>query len=135
MAWGARNFISTLTGTMLMFGFDCAARMTRRPILPKPLIPTRIDMVFFCGLRVDGVSCGCAVFGGGGGASGDLCLRAAGARFAIAKSVAQRCWPAKSDVRGQRVRTSAKHKAQPLAATSVLCDASATGQAAQLLSE
>ena len=122
-------------GTMLMFGFDCAARMTRRPILPKPLIPTRIDMVFFCDLRVDGVSCGCAVFGGSGRVSGDPCFRAAGARFAIAKSVAQRCWPAKSDVRGQRVRTSAKHKAQPLAATSVLCDASATGQAAQLLSE
>ena len=35
-------------GTMLMLGFDCAARMTRRPILPNPLIPTRIDMVFFC---------------------------------------------------------------------------------------
>ena len=127
--------ISTLTGAIEMLGFDCAARMTRRPIRPNPLIPTRIDMVFFCGLRVDSVLCGCAVFGGGGGGSGDLCLRAAGARFAIAKSVAQWCWPARSDVRGQRVRTSAKHKAQPLAATSVLCDASATGQAAQLLSE
>ena len=75
MAWGARNFISTLTGTMLMFGFDCAARMTRRPILPNPLIPTRIDMVFLSGLRVDSVLCGCAVVGGGGGVSGDLCLR------------------------------------------------------------
>ena len=31
-------------------------------------------MVFFGDLRVDGVSCGCAVFGGGGGASGDLYL-------------------------------------------------------------
>ena len=31
---------------MLMLGFVCAARMTRRPILPNPLIPTRIDMVF-----------------------------------------------------------------------------------------
>ena len=31
-------------GTMLMLGFDCAARITRRPILPNPLIPTRIDI-------------------------------------------------------------------------------------------
>ena len=50
-------------GTMLMLGFDCAARMTRRPILPNPLIPTRIDMlmpaltdwVIFKRRRVDSV--------------------------------------------------------------------------------
>ena len=75
MAWGARNLISTLTGTIEMFGFDCAARMTRRPIRPNPLIPTRID-ILLC-LRVDSVLCGlcgCAVFGGGGGVSGDLYL-------------------------------------------------------------
>ena len=40
---------------MLMLGFVCAARMTRRPIRPNPLIPTRIDMVFFGDLRVDSV--------------------------------------------------------------------------------
>ena len=68
---GRPKFDFHTDGTMLMFGFVCAARMTRRPIRPNPLIPTRIDMVFFCGLRVDGVSCGCAVFGGGG-ASGEI---------------------------------------------------------------
>ena len=41
-------FISTQTLAIEMLGFDCAARMTRRPIRPNPLIPTRIDMVFFC---------------------------------------------------------------------------------------
>ena len=87
---GRPKFDFHTDGTMLMFGFVCAARMTRRPIRPKPLIPTRIDMVFFGGLRVDSVLCGCAVFGGGGGVSGDLYLRAAGARLAMAKSVAQR---------------------------------------------
>ena len=61
-------------GTMLMLGFVCAARMTRRPIRPNPLIPTRIDMVCLSGLRVKGVLCGCAVFGGGGRVSGDLYL-------------------------------------------------------------
>ena len=73
-------------------------------------------MVFFGDLRVDGVSCGCAVFGGGGSVSGDLYLRAAGARLAIAKSVAQWCVPARSVVGDQRVRTSA---AQVSKATSV----------------
>ena len=63
---GRPKFDFHTDGTMLMFGFVCAARMTRRPMRPKPLIPTRIDMVFFCGLRVDSVLCGCAVFGGGG---------------------------------------------------------------------
>ena len=36
--------ISTLTGAIEMLGFDCAARMTRRPMRPKPLMPTRIDI-------------------------------------------------------------------------------------------
>ena len=71
---GRPKFYFHADGTMLMFGFVCAARITRRPIRPNPLIPTRIDMVFFCGLRVDSVLCGCAVFGGGGGVSGDLYL-------------------------------------------------------------
>ena len=71
---GRPRFDFHTDGTMLMFGFVCAARMTRRPIRPNPLIPTRIDMVFFGDLRVDGVSCGCAVVGGGGGVSGDLYL-------------------------------------------------------------
>ena len=90
---GRPKFYFHADGTMLMFGFVCAARITRRPIRPNPLIPTRIDMVFFCGLRVDSVLCGCAVIGGGGRVSRDLCLRAASARLAIASSVAQRCGP------------------------------------------
>ncbi len=50
---GRPKFDFHTDGTMLMFGFVCAARMTRRPIRPNPLIPTRIDI--FVPARGDGV--------------------------------------------------------------------------------
>ena len=141
--------------TMLMLGFDCAARMTRRPMRPKPLMPTRIDIfvvpawrwvravarrrtgVIFGRRGVAGVSacflscqwrlgvflarrrrhaalCCPRWFRWPGRASGDLGLRAAGARFAIAKSVASGASLARSEVLSLTVHLSANTRLRRL---------------------
>ena len=136
---------------------DCAARMTGGDGLlrPKPLIPTRIDILLqargiFGGgrRRVDGVfltcvggvsACFCVStarwFSGGGGVSGDLYLEAAGGSGLSRQfgSAAVRGHAVPKQHRPERGRASANTRPSSRAATSGRCDDRRNGTSARLL--